>query len=557
MKETRAVSAFALILLVLFSAILGGLISYMWVMASFYLEPETVNVAITEAVFSVERSDRFDVTVMNPSHSPSNAIITKIYFTVEGDNKLYNVTNTEPSLPMLLERGTVKTIRCLERWGQFAGKTVAVHVSVLEGSGATHSVKTEFVKLEAQTYFNATETVNYFNVTVKNNKESAINLTLVKLYFNYLWEIPPENINYENGTIASFPMTLKNGTSVTYRCFYDWSTHVNPAVRISTWEGYYVDVVSNASGATHFLITDISFDEIDQSGLNVTVLNVAESASLIHITGFSLTYNGKTDIINGTSVDPVLPHPLGIGENATFSCAWNWANESRRNVSVVVAAHTMQGFTPSSKTVTTPPEVNVKIVDVEFDLDDTERFLVNLANPWYSLNEISVTSIDFNQSPTIINAATIAVGEEAVFTCSFDWSRFVGEEVGVTVHFVYNGNESFVVYNTTLPRLKIMNVAFSHFAVGTPYVIFTVYNSKFSSVNATITQIIVMAENEVIIVDGTLTSPRISPEGYALSIGKEVTIVCPWNWTQRSGKDITIIVQTDEDFSVSKTLKVE
>ncbi|RLI22519.1 hypothetical protein DRO45_00775, partial [Candidatus Bathyarchaeota archaeon] len=81
--------------------------------------------------------------------------------------------------------------------------------------------------------------------TVKNDPDSAINLTLKKIYVN--WQ-NPENITlltkHEN---ISLPISVPIGKEIPLQCFYDWETLVNPTVRIETSEGYIVEKSANAN----------------------------------------------------------------------------------------------------------------------------------------------------------------------------------------------------------------------------------------------------------------------------------------------------------------------
>ena len=70
------------------------------------------------------------------------------------------------------------TVRCNFNWGAYAGKNVTVTVFPLTGTGVSFTVQTEFVGLTANAYFNATETVESFYMTVQNDANSAINVTL-------------------------------------------------------------------------------------------------------------------------------------------------------------------------------------------------------------------------------------------------------------------------------------------------------------------------------------------------------------------------------------------
>ncbi|MEM3665446.1 MAG: hypothetical protein QW222_00005, partial [Candidatus Bathyarchaeia archaeon] len=284
---TKAISTFILILLVLLSMIIGALLSYMWVLSNFYLEPEnTVGVVITEVNFPVNHGDYFNVTVMNPSHSPSDTNITEIYLTIKGDPHLYRVNETDPEkFPIPLQRGSVKTIKCIMNWGKFAGEIITVHVSAFNASGATRSSETKFVKLEAEAYFNAAISCKHFNVTVRNHEKSAINLTLIRFYLD---EKPVENMS------ISLPRIIMVNETLDFQCFVDWQGRENPLVLIETAEGYNCEIKNDVSSTVILQVTDVTFNELNPNELNITIFNSANSATSVDVSNIVLTYYNNT-----------------------------------------------------------------------------------------------------------------------------------------------------------------------------------------------------------------------------------------------------------------------
>ena len=79
-KNVKAVSTLWLILSILISLIVGGLISYVWVMASYYNMPEnTTLLIVTHVFFSAANARCFNVTVLNPSNSVSDVNLSLIH----------------------------------------------------------------------------------------------------------------------------------------------------------------------------------------------------------------------------------------------------------------------------------------------------------------------------------------------------------------------------------------------------------------------------------------------------------------------------------------------
>ena len=529
----KAVSTIILVILILCSVVFGAFLSYMWVMANFYLEPETVDLVITQVDFPVDHADYFYVTVMNPSHSSSGTNITEIYFTVEGDNKLYTVTSTYPEeLPIHFEKGTSKTIRCDENWGEFAGKAIVVHVSATGGSGAAASAETKFVKLELETKVNATISCKQFNITITNNEYSALNLTLTKIYINMM---PIENVSrLPDDQNVTFPINLFKGTSVSLRCLYNWNTFKNPTIRVETSEGYYAEASTSAAASVLLLTTDAVFNETKTDELDITVFNSEDSSTPVDISSIDLTYSDGTKYyINGSLASPSLPHTLQRNSTVTFRCAWSWRDYWDKNASITV--YTRQGYTSVPKMVKTPPEIALKIM-ANFNLTDTEHFLLNVTNMPYSLKNVTVTQIKLNTNQTSFTPQTVPIGERKQFNCTFNWTAFRRNTVTVTV----NASNVIVFQNVTLPYmyLKIINANFTTTENGKNFNV-TIKNIENSLQNTTITRIVVHFENETVF--------EVNGIEYIIEVGKNVTLTFSWDWSLCKNKEVTISVYTSED----------
>ncbi len=550
-KEVRAVTTLLAVLLILASAIVGGFISYMFAVSPFFAVPNHVSLDITGASFPVNHPDYFDITVLNPSFSPSGTNITSIYLKIDGETGLFNVTDTVPGLPTPLDPGASTAIRCYWDWGSYAGRSIAVNVLPQNGTGVAFTVETDFVKLDVDTYFNATESVTQFNVTVTNELNSVLNLTVNNVVIDYT---PVSSLS------IALPMVLDNGQTVKFTCFFDWQGYVQPLVEVDTVEGYKAQVQKNVSSVIDVEVAGVTFNETNSSQISVTLLNSANSVTPVDIANITITYSNVTDVINGALSNPPLPYRLNETSSVTLNCAWNWTDESYRNLSVNMTVYTNQGFVSHPRTVTTPAEVAARVDQAEFDLGDTGHFIVNMTNLPYSLQTINVTGIDFNQNSTTTSAELVGAGEPPrAFVCEFNWSSFVGQNANITAHVSYGVNNSLLLppFQVSVPYFRVMNVSFGNFSLGNPYMNVTVSNSEFSKIDANITQIFIQSENTTQTIDGTISNPKMSPSGYQLVAGNEITVVCPWDWSPYVGNDVTVIVQTADGFQASTTLKVQ
>jgi hypothetical protein len=549
-KDFRAVSTLLAVLLILAAAILGGLISYMWAIAPFYATPpsDNVSLAITSANFPLYHANYFDVTVLNPSYSPSGTNVTNIYLKIDGETSLFNVTNTNPVLPVFLDIGASATVRCNFNWGSYAGRNITVSVSPQDGTGALYTVQPAFVKLTASAYFNATETVENFLMIVQNDANSAINLTLTSVSID---------TSAVSAVSVILPRVLGKGESVGFLCNYDWQGHATPDVTVGTQEGYTAEVTEQVNASAGLFVNGVQFNETNPGQISVTLSSSPDSTTLVDIANITIAHGNATDVMNETISDPSLPYPLNIGSNVTLNFAWNWADESYRNINIAVTAKTTQGFVSQPATFTTPALVAGRIDQTGFDLNDTGHFTVNVTNLLYSLETINVTEIDFNNNATIISSALVAAGGQATFVCEFNWSSFVGQNANITAQVTYGLNNSLLLlFQTNVPYFRMSNVTFADFPLGNPYMNVTVGNSVFSKTNATIVQIFIQTQNGTQPIDGTISYPKISPQGYPVVAGTEQTITCPWDWSQYVGMNVTVVVQTADGFQASTTLKV-
>jgi hypothetical protein len=521
----------------LISAIFGALLAYMWTMAPFYFEPNTVDLVVTNLNFPVDHGTYFDLTVMNPSHSISGTNITGIYIESEGLNKT-SITTSTPELPIFLERGTEQTFNCYLNWGGLAGQIITVHVLTDTDATASLSVQSPAVGIAVDAVFDSSESIEYFNTSV--TVTAPINLTLSQVLLDY---DPVENLS------ITLPQTLQANTTVTFTCYKSWQGHVKPIVQIETTEGFEGEVRKDVGSTVILTATEIDFDPTNTTQVNVTLFNSPDSATYVNITSITFEYDNVTDTFNGTLLTPTLPLTIDKNQTVTITCPWNWTDESYRDIDVVVTAYTKQGFTSTPQTARTPAKYAADMNDVHFDLNDLGSFSVNLTNRAYSLLTANVTLVEIDQNPTVIIPGLIAPGTNATFTCVFNWSSLTGQNVNVKAHLMYDSTEIQVTYSLKLPYLEITNATFINVPPETPNINLTVRNTEFSNFNATIVQVSISNETTPLLV---IESP-----GYQVNAGSEIAITCSWNWMPYTGQNITVVMTTADGFQVSATFKVE
>lgn len=349
-RSARALSRFSLVLLLLVAMIIGALLSYLWVIG--YYEsldirvPEVATVTITNATFVPQNATYFNVTLLNPSFSPSDAKITKIAVSTE-DGVLHRVKEAYPSLPYRLGRASFETFRCSWNWGNYTGETVQIIVFVDDGSGATFTKATPLVDLKITVAFNPAISVKHFNMTLQNSVSSAtyVNVTGISMDGKM---VPPENVT------LPLPYTLHPDESISLTCTWNWTDYQGKNVTIAahTLQGYVAYHTQAAPPPVNLTITEILFSTTDTRHFNATVQNSELSPTYVNVTRITITMeNGTTREVIEVSPPLIPPYTLHPNASVTFMCAWDWIDYRDKNVTVTI--HTLQGYV-TSLTQTTP-----------------------------------------------------------------------------------------------------------------------------------------------------------------------------------------------------------
>jgi hypothetical protein len=560
----KAVSTIVMIILILCSMVFGALVSYLWVMASYYNMPDnTAFLVVKDPVFLANNVTYFNMTILNPSNSVSDANITAIYLHVNGTTDVYNITATEPSLPFFIKRGTEQLFKCEQNWSNFTGQTVTIEPVPVDASTKNYSyttpeVTTPKLELNLTPDFNISQTVKYFSLTIENSAESAINLTIseVSIFENII------------NTDPALPYVLPLNRVQTFRCEKNWEalSGINVTINVKTEEGYETDYTTNETVPGAFLyMSEAKFDYTDTSYFNLTIISLEDSTASATLNQINLTIGSETPITLNTTYPTninVVPFPIPKNQSQVFKCLWDWS--AHRKEVITVDAFTEQGLTLPSLTAITPLSTVWNITDVNFDLDYTEYFLVNVTNMPCSLNEINVTTILIDENVTTMNPpfAILTSGAQETFNCTFDWKTLRGQNVTITV-VTQNGSDMSTIVTLPSVKLKLLddNLVFDllhsiEINITIPYVNVTISNSINSLQNVTITDITIDTENATYSINNTLVYPKVIPNGYVLTIGENLTFIYFWNWTLYLIQTIKITVYTAEGFQISRTYTV-
>jgi len=371
--NTKGSFSLGLIVLMLISAIIGGVVTYLWVMGYYvsigFRVPENLTtLTITNATFNPEDPLHFNLTVLNPSYSSDEAEIPRIAVSIGDSSLLYNV---DFGGTLIVGKGEVREIVCGsikkgdERvgWGEFAGEEITIYVFAEGASAALRSFKTPYVKLHVEeAVFNSKVSVKYFTLTVKNDGKSVISLEIKNI------TLGEESVRKVE---PSLPVTLLPGESKNLRCDFDWQSYMGetPKITVETSRGYRsLYEFTEPLPKICLTVSNVTFLENDIKHFNLTIENSADSSHYVDIAGVILRMeNGQEVVLNGTAIqyetdgtwNPLTPYyRLNPNSSKTFKCSWDWTDY--RNQRLTVIAYTKQGFKTEPPcgepfTVTTPP----------------------------------------------------------------------------------------------------------------------------------------------------------------------------------------------------------
>lgn len=348
MLSTKGIAKLSLLILLLASAVVGAVLSYLWTVG-YYVElgfkvPEGVTtVTIMNVTFPIENSTYFDVTVLNPSYSEADANIASIAM-ISSDNDIKTPEIIEPSIPYPLRKGEEITFRCALNWAEYAGQNVTVAVFVKDGSGATKSYQTEFVRLDVTSFaYNTAITISRFNVTVRNWSNISLDISEIRLSTD---KIPSENISVNNQPIT-FPYRIPGNESIEFVCRWAlWDAEANSgylgtenSLFIETLQGYGVVYTRPFSRPVFLTLSNVTYPQLNET--QFVLRNELQSPHDVNLTRITISVGNETFTVAHNASSYVLERGsevtiLGEDEDLNWE---NWANQK-----VTIRVYTTQGF---------------------------------------------------------------------------------------------------------------------------------------------------------------------------------------------------------------------
>jgi hypothetical protein len=353
------------------------------------------------------------------------------------------------------------------------------------------------------------------------------------------------------------PYRLLKGEEEIFKCLWNWANYTGETVKI-------IAFVADGSGPTFEMetplvdlkITDLSFNStISVTHFNVTVQNSPSSVTYVNITEVTM----DREPISAERLSISLPYTLDLNESVSFTCMWDWSIHQDKNVTVAV--HTLQGYAAYSTHLTSKP-VNLTITNVLFTITDTAHFNVTVNNSADSPTYVNITRLTVIVENRTVQEWTIENRTEVdpdfpymlnqnssqTFSCLWNWTDQRDKNVTVTVYTLQGFTAQYIQVTPAPIILEIINPIFNPLETNSFNV--TVKNSEFSIMDTNVTEITVTVDG----ISENITNVIPSLQGgITLLLGTNQTFTCSWNWTECSGKNVTIVVKTQEGYSAYST----
>ena len=552
----KAISALTLIILMLVSAVIGGIIAYMLTIA-YYVEieyniPENeTTLAITDILLDPKHVDSFTIKVLNPSYSVSEATVTAIALSVEGEDALYKVVQTSPNLTegIQIQVGQDLEIKCEKiQMGEdtvsvgrflteFPGKIATVYVLCENASAANRQFVLPSPRLDIRPEFKASVSVNNFTLIIRNvGKE---NLTI-----NYVSVGPIELTRENTGLNISSGVLIPVGKTLTVNCSQKWLGVFGGSIRVHTVEGYEF-VRQFKAPRIEMLIENVLFNENVTSSFSVT-LNVTtfqtQTYGYLDITSASL----KLD--NGNELNFNQSERIGYNSSLTLQIPWNWIEYRGREFNLTI--RTSQGITAAKQHIRTPDPIILKILNKEsiFSLQNRKNVTIIVQNHPSSLAAVNITQITIEEM--VINITSyIEPSDNATLYCTLgkDWTEYNKDALRLVIKYEYliSGNltEASASFDVPLPKKAELKIVSVNFVKTEPvnYLNITIENMPYSLWNLTIINVTINMN------DGTnALEKQWSPGLIVLAPNQSYSLIFEVGKEDFTGVKINIVVTTSE-----------
>jgi len=399
----------------------------------------------------------------------------------------------------------------------------------------------------ANVTFNPQNT-SYFFVTLLNPSYSPTEASVTEIVASIGKDV--HNITEVNPLL---PYRLVKGEEETFECVWNWANHTGETIKI-------IAFVADGSGPTFeaeaplvdLRITDLSFNStLGLTHFNMTVQNSASSVTHANITEIGVA----TETLKPEDIVPSLPIRLDPDSSVTLKCSWNWVNY--QNTSVKVAVHTLQGYMSHTAKLT-PLPVTLEVTKVDFDFTNTTLFDFAVRNNEISPTYLNITRITVTLENQTVREWTMENGtgvdphipytlnknSSETFVCPWNWTEHRDKNVTVAIYTLQGFTAQYSQVTPAPVILEIPEIDFD--PLDTTSFSVTVENSEFSVANTNITEITVILQDDISR-KINMTNPALPK---VLNRAQLVQFNCTWSWAEYSGKNITLVVETQEGYSI-------
>jgi hypothetical protein len=138
---------------------------------------------------------------------------------------------------------------------------------------------------------------------------------------------------------------------------------------------------------------------------------------------------------------------------------------------------------------------------------------------------------------------TLDKNSSETFVCQWNWTEHRDKNVTVTIYTLQGFTAQYSQVTPAPVILEIIEIEFV--PLDTASFSVTVENSEFSVADANITEITVILEDEIS-KKINVTNPTLPK---VLNRSQSIPFNCTWSWAEYSGKNVTVVVQTQEGYS--------
>ena len=278
-----------------------------------------------------------------------------------------------------------------------------------------------------------------FNMTILNPSYSPCNVSVEAIFVI----TPDDEVHWVNTTIPWLPRSLEPGMAVNFTCYWNWANYTGQELRI-------VVLLREGSGATIRavppavkLVLTPFLNASDPFWFLLNITNSPESPTSVRIYGIDVVLDNGT-VLEDVPTEPALsweePSTLEPNSTLTLNCTWDWLQYRDRNFTVVAKA--IEGYRGYLKAIT-PPPVLITITEVVFNETCPDYFNMTVFNDPSSPAPARINRVEVfvNETLFVIEDITPSISpyyllqpnSSVVFTCYWNWTRFEGYNMTITV----------------------------------------------------------------------------------------------------------------------------